>query len=518
MMHLDRRDFLAGLLGTAAVSALSKGLRVAPVFASAVPSRLAGDPRRPQFHLLPAANWMNDPNGPIYFRGKYHMFFQYNPNGAFWGDMHWDHAVSTDMVHWKHLGVALAPTPGSPDVDGCFSGTAVVQNGQAVILYTGVRSVPEAQATIKDGLHSLLETQCLATSNDPELRTWTKLPAPVIAAPPDGLAVTGFRDPSPWRQGDWWYMVLGSGLEGKGGAVLLYKSRDLRHWEFLHILAQREGSIALAIENQAQREVWECPEFFALGGKHVLIYSTSGKAYWLAGTLDPQTMKFHPETTGVLDYGSFYAPKTQLDKAGKRILWGWITETRKLEEHKAAGWAGMMSLPRVLSMGGDGRLRTGVAAEVNQLRREEQVLHLAADEEENQRRIKALRIEATCGEITCTAQRGAEPFALSLCGIEDGAEAWLTVKYDPLHPGQVSIDGTPLPVALGEKERLDLHLYIDGSVIEVLVNGLAAYTKRFYYPGNSQRDARLQWAGNTSNIASLSVWQLSPISADRLTT
>jgi len=517
MMKLDRRDFLAGLLGTAAVSTLVQAFRVNPVFASAAPSCLAGDPRRPQFHLLPAANWMNDPNGPIYFRGKYHMFYQYNPNGAFWGDMHWDHAVSIDMVHWKHLGVALAPTPGGPDADGCFSGMIVVQNGQPVMLYTAVRSVPEAQATIKEGAHSLLEAQCLATANDSELRTWTKLPAPVIAVPPAGLAVTGFRDPSPWRQGDWWYMVIGSGLEGKGGAVLLYKSKDLRNWEFLHILAQREGSIALSTEQQAKREVWECPDFFALGDKHVLIYSTSGKTYWMAGTLVPTAMEFHPETTGVLDYGSFYAPKTQLDKAGNRILWGWIPETRPEAEHKAAGWAGMMSLPRVLSMGGDGRLRIDAAPEVTQLRKPEQALHVSVDDEENLRQIESMRVEQYSGEILCSARRGALPYELSLRGAGSDAEIWLAVKYDPLHPGQVSIDGKLLPVGLDEKADLELHLYIDGSVMELFVNKQSAFTRRVYCPGNSAPDLRLQWTGKTSSVVKLSIWNMAPISADRLT-
>jgi beta-fructofuranosidase len=516
-MKIDRRDFLFSLVGTATLSVLSTSARASSLLDSAVAGRLASDPRRPQFHLLPAANWMNDPNGPIYFRGKYHMFYQYNPNGAFWGDMHWDHAVSADMVHWKHLGVALAPTPGGPDADGCFSGTAVVQDGQVIFLYTGVRSVAEAQATIKDGAHSLLETQCLATSNDPELKTWTKLPAPVIAAPPLGIAVTGFRDPSPWRQGDWWYMTIGSGIEGKGGAVLLYKSKNLRHWEFMHILAQREGSIAAVPEHQDAREVWECPEFFALGDKHVLIYSTSGKSYWMAGTLEPHAMSFHAETAGVLDYGSFYAPKTQLDKAEIRILWGWIPETRKIEEYKAAGWAGLMSLPRVLTMGGDGRLRIGVAPEMNQLRKPEQALDVTADDEKNQHQIDGLRIEQYSGEIMCAARRDAHPYELSLRGAGVDAEIWLTVKYDPLHPGQVSIDGTQLPVSLDEKADLELHLYIDGSVIELFVNKQAACTKRVYCPGNSAHDLRLQWAGKTSSIVNLSVWNMAPISADRLT-
>ena len=112
-MITGRRSFLAALAGTAVIPAL--GARAG----SSV--RLASDPRRPQIHLLPPANWMNDPNGPIYWNGQYHMFYQYNPDGAYWGNMHWGHAVSPDMLHWRHLPVALAPTAGSPDADGCFT-------------------------------------------------------------------------------------------------------------------------------------------------------------------------------------------------------------------------------------------------------------------------------------------------------------------------------------------------------------------------------------------------------------
>ena len=88
-------------------------------------ARLAADPLRPQFHLLPVKSWMNDPNGPILWNGLYHMFYQYNPNAAVWGDMHWNHAVSEDMIHWHHMPIALAPTPGWDDADGCFTGSAV---------------------------------------------------------------------------------------------------------------------------------------------------------------------------------------------------------------------------------------------------------------------------------------------------------------------------------------------------------------------------------------------------------
>jgi beta-fructofuranosidase len=460
---------------------------------------------------------MNDPNAPIYFNGHYHMFYQYNPNAAIWGDMHWGHAISANMVHWRHLPVALAPTPGGPDADGCFTGTAAVQDGRVVVLYTGVRAAPEDEATIKDGGHSLRETQCLATSNDSELETWSKLPTPVIQAPPPGMQVNGFRDPSPWRQGDWWYMVLGSGIANQGGAVLLYKSKDLRNWEYVHVLTGRNQNGATSFDPFDPWEVWECPEFFALGGKHVLICSTGGKAWWRSGVLDAQTMCFRPEKAGILDHGSFYAPKTQLDKSGNRILWGWIPETRPQDEFKAAGWAGLMSLPRVLSLDGDGRLRIGVAEAMNQLRGREQTLDIAAEEESNQRQMKAMRLEGCCGEILCRVRRTPEPFELALQSA-DGATTWLRLQYDPLHPGQVTIDARPLPVLLEEKEDLELHLYVDGSVIEAFVNHEGAWTRRFYPPGSSPQDMRLQWTGKTAGIVSLSVWQISPISAHRLTT
>lgn len=172
--RIPRRTFLALTAGGALAAA-----------GGPTPQQLAQDPLRPQYHFLPAANWMNDPNGPIYYRGNYHLFYQYNPNGAFWGTMHWGHAVSKDMLHWKHLPIAFAPTPGGYDKDGVFSGSAVIHNGTPTMIFTGVSP----------------EVQCIATGNS-DMTVWKKEPQPVIAAPPPGMKVTGFRDPAPWREGD----------------------------------------------------------------------------------------------------------------------------------------------------------------------------------------------------------------------------------------------------------------------------------------------------------------------------
>src|SRR5260221_10509509 len=138
-MRSSRRSFLKTTVASASVAALPRIGRSATRFFAedALQSKLASDPLRPQFHLLPAKNWMNDPNGPIFWNGLYHMFFQYNPNAAVWGDMHWNHAVSEDMIHWRHLPIVLAPTPASADTDGCFTGSAFNDNGTATILYTG---------------------------------------------------------------------------------------------------------------------------------------------------------------------------------------------------------------------------------------------------------------------------------------------------------------------------------------------------------------------------------------------
>jgi beta-fructofuranosidase len=515
-MKMDRRKFLVDTASTAVVaSTFHRSLASAST--ATLQSALDRDPLRPQFHLLPAANWINDPNAPIYWKDNYHMFYQYNPDGAYWGDMHWGHAISTDMVHWKHLPLALVPTPGGPDSDGCFTGTSVVQDGKVVVLYTGVVAVPPDQATSKGGPQSLRETQCLATSIDPELKAWTKLPSPIIAEPPVGLQVNGFRDPSPWRRGNWWYMVLGAGIANRGGVVLLYRSKDLREWEYVHVLVGRDDRTGNRFDPYNPWEVWECPEFFPLADKHVLILSTGGKAYWQSGVFDPETMQFNPEHAGILDYGSYYAPKTQLDKAGNRILWGWIQETRSLEQYKAAGWSGLMSLPRTLTLGGDGRLKSSIAPDVNTLRGRQQTLNITPDEEKNKRQIEAMRIDGCCGEIHCAVSTGAEPFELILGASAADLPFWLTVKHDPHEAEQILIDARPIPLPLESRQDLQLHLYIDGSVIELFVNDAVAYSKRFYYAGTTPRDVCMKWIGKTANILSFSVWQISPISSDRLT-
>jgi beta-fructofuranosidase len=461
-------------------------------------SRLSHDPRRPQFHLLPIHNWMNDPNAPIYFADKYHMFFQYNPEGPIWGNMSWNHAISDDMIHWKNYPVAFTMTPGGPDAAGCFSGSAIVTEhkgkSRVYAVYTGVIKDKTHETVRNEGL---CESQCLAWSEDPVLGRWTKLPQPVIPTPPEGLAITGFRDPSIWKQGNEYFLTVGSGIEKTGGCVLLYTSKDLMNWKYLHPLVSGTWDGKYTPNPVGDGEMWECPEFFPLDGGHVLIYSSMGKVFWQSGTLNTSTMRFEARKNGLLDLESFYAPKTQLDALHRRILWGWIPERRSQAEMIEAGWSGMMSLPRMLSLDPDGSLRMQVLPEIAKLRG----AHIES-------KSSAVTLKEATGEISCIGKKGANMEVSVMLGSTEvlhleyssGDHVWI-------------VDGKK--TALQVSDLPTVRAFVDGSVVEVILSERVGCTKRFYYPGAIAPDIRIRTSGTENQ---LNAWTISPISNDRLTT
>ncbi len=498
-----RRSVLKSLAAT------TLSLKRSPRAVAQIPEAPLHDPLRPAFHYLPARNWMNDPCGPIYYQGQYHLFHQYNPHTAVWGDMHWAHAVSPDMVHWTRLPIALAPTPGGPDAQGCFTGTAVLDHGRPTFLYTGVQNAVRAESTLIDPNTSMRETQCLAVATDDTLGTWKKLSAPVIPNPPAGMRVTGFRDPSPWREGDTWYTIVGSGIAGKGGMVLLYRSPDLRSWEYLHPLFEGKWTGIPSSNPVDSGEMWECPELFPLKDeatgqeKHLLIYSTEGKVIWRSGTLDRAVMRFLPEKRGELDYGrkgtdrvTFYAPKTQLDARGNRILWGWVAETRPESEYSKAGWSGLMALPRLLTLR-DGELSMEPAAQVARLR-------------------KAAAHTGEAHEFLLTLQPAtgsAQPIELA-----DATGKVLSVhsnSADETHTLRFTSDGganqIAVPLAGPLAPGATLHAFIDNSVLEIFIDKRVCYTHRFYTRDAAQSILTLtlpgQWrAGAQQTFALDRIW------------
>jgi beta-fructofuranosidase len=495
---ISRRRFLRGIGVAAGVSAAyPRKFWGLPDVDHSLRERLALDILRPQYHLLPTANWMNDPNGPIYYQGQYHVFYQYNPHGAFWGTMHWGHAVSENMVHWKHLPIALAPTPGGPDWDGCFTGSAVLDNGVPTMIYTGVTP----------------EVQCLATSQD-GLRTWKKDPKPVIAGPPPGMRVTGFRDPCPWREGDEWYLGIGSGIPKKGGVVLLYRSKDLRQWAYLHTLAEGTWNGRATKDPVDSGEMWECPDFFALGGKHVLLYSTERIVYWVVGSYADH--RFHEEKRGVLDYGSYYAPKSMVDARGDRILWGWTPETRSVDEQKAAGWSGSMTLPRRLSLGNDGSLEMEPIAGVARLKSNPQTVPATLYPESYSARVAALRVRNLAGYLEVKANKADCAFSVTLQE-EGSAVPFASIAFDPAKSGhELSVNNISAPLPLNA-ESPEIHAYLDGSVLEVYANRRICVTARIYARAEKALRIVLDNDSISKNLLKLTVADMQSISRDRLT-
>lgn len=518
-MPFSRRAFLqisgAAILGSAPYKVCAESPDDAPLC-----RKLATDPLRPQYHLLPAHNWMNDPNGPIYFGGRYHMFHQYNPRGATWGNMHWAHATSPDMLHWHHEPIALAPTPGGPDSDGVFSGSAVLDKGKVAVIYTAVAppSSP-SDATLRDGKHVWRETQCLAVAQDNDLRTWRKFPGPVIAKPPAGLAVTGFRDPALWREGENWMLILGSGVKGKGGMILLYTSSDLRHWTYLHPLVEGPRNTNTNVNPVDNGEMWECPDFFPLGDKYVLLISTMGKVRWKVGTYANQ--HFTPENEGVVDWGSYYAAKTMLDADGRRILWGWIPETRPDADLIAAGWAGVMSLPRVLSLTAQNELSTEVAPFVEKLRVPSGSLcgpgttHSSVEDRELRSKcrqvIDTLQIKDLAAEINLELRPKEDDFTLRLTSDAGEFASISCSKTSGNRELRINALTAKLPGSSGDPVRL--RMFLDASVLELFANDTVAVTTRLYK--NTSRTLRLKLDGD-SELLSFQAWQINPISKTRL--
>lgn len=443
--------------------------------------RVLADPCYPRYHLAPPVGWMNDPH-PIYFKGAYHMFYQYSflPDAPYGGPHRWGHAMSQDLVHWKHMPPAITPKDHgiAPD-HHIWSGCMVDNNGVGTSIYT-IENIDI----------------WTSTSTDDDLRVFKKYEAnPIIKGPPPGLGIEGgMRDPWAWKEADGWYLIVGTGLQGGKGSVLpLYKSTDLVHWQYLHPLYQGDPA-------KGDGTFSECPFFFPLADKYLL--ALSGGAAWMTGTFKDQ--RFQPEKRGRLDYGRFYVPQTVLDGKGRRILWGWAMETRDGEAQKRAGWASMQTLPRVLSLANDNTLRFDPAPELETLRGEHRqdknlVVGSTPIPIQNSRGMQAeLQVVFTSG----STQR---------CGLilQDKAEL-MRITYDA-GAKMLHCAGQAIPLALEPGEDLTLRVFLDRSAVEVYANRKVCVTERIYPQDINTVEARLFAETAEAKVRQVDAWQMKSI-------
>jgi beta-fructofuranosidase len=443
--------------------------------------RAKADPTRPIYHVLPPALWCNDPNGPLFFNGYYHLFYQHNPYGDRWEHMHWGHVRSKDLVHWEHQPIALWPSQDKGE-DHCFSGCAAVNDqGQPILLYTsiGAKRPPEHWAAV----------------GDDELVNWKKHPAnPLLTEKMHGeVKVPDWRDPFVFKEAGKWYMVCGGHRDGGHGRILLYTSDDLEKWQFL------------GVPFEGEEDNWECPNFFKLGNKWVLIYSPHGLVRYYTGTFDLKTYKFKPEYHGTLDYSdNFYAPNGLEDGDKRRVLWGWVKGFPG-----GRGWNGCLTLPRILTLGDGGRLEQRPAPELQKLRGDR--LEQLADIHLND----ASRVlEKTAGdalEILAQIETGdAKSCGLKVRRSKDGKQA-ITISYDGKH---LDVAGAKAPLILPENKRsLSLHIFLDKSVVEVYANDGVCVTRVLDAAGD-RLGVEAFAQGGGAKLAALEAWPLKTIWPD----
>jgi beta-fructofuranosidase len=460
--------------------------------------RLAGDPHRPLYHFLPPHHWMNDPNGLIQWKGQYHLFYQYNPDAPTWGDIHWGHAVSEDLLYWKDLPIALAPSQSKGDLSGCWSGCAINYRGLPTLIYTGWLGGQE--------------TVCLATSQDDLLTFQKHHRNPVLLDPPPGIAIAGFRVPYVWKQEGDYYLVIGTGYPGKGGAILLYRSIDIVRWEYLNPLIEW-NSLEFG-------EMWECPNFIPLGDQYLLLVSILGQRrviYFIGEFLEG---KFYPNKSGIFDNGvCYYAPQIFRDEHGRAIVIGWIQEERSDKMQREAEWSGVQSLPRELSLTEEGLLRIEPASEVKKLRQkcydldrqdlgdnEEIILEVRGDCLEIQ--LEMLISKGSSGIKVFCSPDGEEQTVIGF----DTAERRLFInrQHSSLSDQTVK-DNLGIALDLQEGESLSLRIFVDRSIIEVFVNERWTLTSRVYPERRDSQEIRLFSLGGGIRFRQVKMWKIESV-------
>jgi len=512
---------------------LAAALAAALASVAAGPQGFYMEPFRPQYHFTPEKNWMNDPNGMVFYEGEYHLFYQYNPAGDKWGHMSWGHAVSPDMVHWTHLPLALAEA----DNVMIFSGSAVVdwknssgfgKDGRPplVAVYTGFRTTDRVQF------------QCIAYSND-KGRTWTKYSAnPVI-----DINSMDFRDPKvQWHDATRrWIMTVSLSAEHK---VRFYGSDNLKAWTLLSEFGPAG----------ATGGVWECPDLFELplpgtnDKRWVLVVNMnpgsvaggSGGQYFIGrfdGTqfvadrdslIPPRPGRSASESAHWFDYGpDYYAAVSWSDvpaSDGRRLWLGWMSNWEYGGDVPTSPWRSAMSIPRELGLS---RTAEGIRLVQKPVREMESLRdrHFAfksGDVSEANAWLKERHVQGDQLELMvefAPRSSGTEGVKVLTSDTEAtviGVDRQRGRAFvDRTHSGNVTfhqkfsgVYDAPLPVHDG---RVKLHVFVDASSVEVFVNDGERVFTSLVYPSAASRGVELFGSMTSARITSLNVWTLKSI-------
>ncbi len=467
---------------------------------------ITNDPYYPVYHFTPPESWMNDPNGPIFYRDQYHLFYQFDPQVD---DGHgkwvrsrrtWGHAVSGDLVHWKDWPVAVWPdTP--YDSAGVYSGnTFVDDNGDLCGLYTGnVDGHKEAY-----GL--------LLRSSDEGLTFQKKMVMDNVQRPNADSPV--HWDGQVWKHEDTWYQLIGgtTGGDSAQGAAWIWSSPDLEEWTLIKNIAP----------SLKRGRFWELPYLIKLDDKYVLFVG-AGNPYWI-GEFDYTTLEFTPDDPEprIVDNGYYYSFNVNMvdDKgpgnARRQLMHGWLTSPATITE-AVPWWQSAHTIPRIISIK-DNRLWQEPIPEISMLRKNHN--HLSGPGIEKQIR----KTEGDALEIMASFNAGAtEPIGVRVRVSPDGKE-FIRAYFDPATKS-FGVDGStiaqnqeeisnrkkPVPVSqkieLGKTEKIEMHLFLDRSVLEMYLNGYAITACFFSGP----EALNIEIEGDPDHLQSLDIWEISSI-------
>jgi beta-fructofuranosidase len=452
---------------------------------------LLSDPFRPGYHFVtPEGRCMPfDPNGAIFWKGRYHLFYIFQDKRGH----NWGHVSSTDLCHWRHHPTGL--------ISGMFSGNCFLnKDGRPTMCY-----------------HQVGQGNAMAVAIDDELNEWQKLESNPITpkTQPGDPHHDKYRswDPFGWLEGDTYYAIFGGQRPG------VVKAPSLEgEWKYVGDL------LANTVPGVAIDEDVSCADFFKLGDRHMLLCISHrlGARYYLG---DWKNEQFHPTFHEKISWvdNSYFAPESLLDDRGRRIMWAWIFDSPGFATRMDYGWSGTMSLPRVLSLGEDGRLRMNPPEEIERLRYNGQKrtdLTVPADYERFVEGIGGNSLELS---VEMNAPE-AKQFGVKVCCTPAGEEETL-VYYDAitkqlcvdtnkssLTEGPKSIEAGPLELKAGEP--LKLRIFVDKSVVEVFANdGRQAVMRRIYPSRPDSVGVKLFSVGGPATATALEAWQMMPSNA-----
>lgn len=439
---------------------------------------------KPVYHAAAPVGWVNDPNGFSIYQDEVHLFFQYYPYDMSWGPMHWGHCKSKDFIDWEYLPAVMAPGE-AYDNFGCFSGSAIESEGEHVLIYTGV-----IEEELEDGSKKMAQVQCGASGDGWNYRKWDCNPIITSDSLPEGSSTVDFRDPKVWKKDGVYYLVVGSRNRDGSGQIALYQSKDLRAWEYCTILD---------CCNNEYGKMWECPDFFPLGEKYLLVTSPQDMreeglkfhkgngVICVMGDYDEKEKKFTREKVTAVDYGlDFYAPQSLETKDGRRVMIAWMQSWDANIAPKELGWVGMMTVPRELELV-DGELVQRPVRELNDYRKD--LVRYEKIELSGRQNLEGIsgRVMDLSLEIE---EDGVESFCLHIGHSE---QYTTTITWDP-QEGTLEFDrngsGMVRDVVCSRKMRVDtvdgrlqLRILLDRFSAEIFANGgRQVMSNAFYTP------------------------------------